>query len=770
MRVLLSSLVLLAFCACESGLSSSSVSTQRSHDALVWHAKADRPQLLSEVGFTGTGDAEQTARTFLATRAAELHLDGPGLELELNTTREGLAGRYLRFQQLQRVDGASLPVFRGEVIVLVRDLGAAREVRLVNLEHLEAATTVKPEGNVGGAAAMERALSLVKATREQLDGVPSTTLGVFVTANDAARLAWAVHLPMDESATPHDWTLYVDAATGAELGRFDSVRTQVATTGTAYVYDANAIASTNDLTMVDNNNAVTPALDAARFQVPLYRLDGSGFTRGQFADVRTRQANSRVVSMTNEFLFSRNNLGFEQANAYFHIDRAQTRIQALGFTNANNRMQEAVIDAQTADNSFYSGNNLRVNFGTGGVDDAEDGDIVVHEYGHSIQDNQVPGFGNGDEGAMGEGFGDYFGQSLALTLAPDAGHPQLSDPACVGDWDGTSYDMNTPKCLRRVDGLKHYPEDEAGEVHDDGEMWSAALWKLRAQLGADVTDKLVLEHHFALGTNATFFTASGALQAADRMLNAGVNGDTIRRTMIQYGLSRTLSTPAAMGPVTSLPISLGPTRDSLGNYKNDVDEVRTVRVPGATGLILHFVRVEFETNNQCLDNSCDNLYLLNGEGDLFQVVKGVNAQPFSSVAIAGDTVTLRMVSDPSQAKFGFQVDRIDVLGNVMDAGLEYDGGMDTRDAGVPVVDSGVPVVDSGVPVTDGGMAPPPPPRDAGVVTDAGQPVDAGTMTEVVEAAGVEPLSPAVSRGCGCGETSGASWLLGLVLLAVRRRR
>jgi hypothetical protein len=34
--------------------------------------------------------------------------------------------------------------------------------------------------------------------------------------------------------------------------------------------------------------------------------------------------------------------------------------------------------------------------------------VIVHELGHAIQDDQVPGFGNSEEGgAMDEGFGDY---------------------------------------------------------------------------------------------------------------------------------------------------------------------------------------------------------------------------------------------------------------------------------------------------------------------------------------------------------------------------
>ena len=37
----------------------------------------------------------------------------------------------------------------------------------------------------------------------------------------------------------------------------------------------------------------------------------------------------------------------------------------------------------------------------------------MHEYGHSVQDDQVPGFGSSpDAGAIGEAFGDY----LAVTV------------------------------------------------------------------------------------------------------------------------------------------------------------------------------------------------------------------------------------------------------------------------------------------------------------------------------------------------------------------
>jgi hypothetical protein len=45
------------------------------------------------------------------------------------------------------------------------------------------------------------------------------------------------------------------------------------------------------------------------------------------------------------------------------------------------------------DNSFFRDDKANITLGKGGVDDAEDAEVIVHEYGHSVQDSQVPGFG-----------------------------------------------------------------------------------------------------------------------------------------------------------------------------------------------------------------------------------------------------------------------------------------------------------------------------------------------------------------------------------------
>lgn len=58
------------------------------------------------------------------------------------------------------------------------------------------------------------------------------------------------------------------------------------------------------------------------------------------------------------------------------------------------------------------------------------------------------------------------------------------------------------------------PGDLDGEVHDDGEIWSAALWQIRAAIGATRADKAILQAHFLLTPTASFNQGANALVTA----------------------------------------------------------------------------------------------------------------------------------------------------------------------------------------------------------------------------------------------------------------
>lgn len=110
--------------------------------------------------------------------------------------------------------------------------------------------------------------------------------------------------------------------------------------------------------------------------------------------------------------------------------------------------------------------------------------------------------------SIGEGFGDYWAGTLGAQLSGGF------QDACLAEWDATSYSSTSPPCLRRLDGTKHYPESVVGEVHDDGEIWSAALWQIRSVLGGTKADIVILQHHFLLTADTSFNQAANALVAA----------------------------------------------------------------------------------------------------------------------------------------------------------------------------------------------------------------------------------------------------------------
>jgi hypothetical protein len=285
-----------------------------------------------------------------------------------------------------------------------------------------------------------------------------------------------------------------------------------ASTAPGQVFAPNPVADLGIQTLTDQKDAdyfsADPALRKAYHRVTLTDLDGSGTLSGTYAKVISETGKAAAGT---SFIYTRDQDQFEQTMGYYWITRAQLYIQSLGFGSTlppvNKRQQLLRINQFGGDNSFYreGTGKLTITLGKGGVDDAEDAEVIVHEYGHSVQDNQVPGFGSTPEaGAIGEAFGDYLAVTVSAHEAPTADEP------CVADWDSTSYTSSIPHCLRRVDGNKHYPEDLVGEVHADGEIWSRALWDIRTVLGPKLADTIIIRAQFRFTPDISMKAAAAA--------------------------------------------------------------------------------------------------------------------------------------------------------------------------------------------------------------------------------------------------------------------
>jgi hypothetical protein len=283
-------------------------------------------------------------------------------------------------------------------------------------------------------------------------------------------------------------------------------------TAPAQVFFPNPVQSLADESLTDQNDANYPALARGYVRRTLTNLDGSGTLTGDYAKVIS-ETGTPARNTGSGFVYTRDQDQFEQVMGYYWITEAQRYIQSLGFGKTlravNKRQQLLRINQFGGDNSFYRDEfkKLTITLGKGGVDDAEDGEVIVHEYGHSVQDDQVPGFGSSpDAGAIGEAFGDYLAVTVGLAVTGET-----FEPPCVADWDSVSYTPGPIHCLRRLDSTKHYPEDlhPRREVHADGEIWSAALWRARNLVGnSRLADTIIIDAQFGFAPDTSFQDAA----------------------------------------------------------------------------------------------------------------------------------------------------------------------------------------------------------------------------------------------------------------------
>lgn len=497
------------------------------------HHRYKTPHQIYDVKTQVSGkNPRKIAEAALKKIAGDLKIKPDLSQLKFDKVRETLLGSHVLYQQYhlgKPISGAWIRVDvdkDGRVFNIHNDLVSEPAMVKTRKADAKRATTTETKEL---SASEAKALAIAAAAPAKGDAVRVVSSeSCYYKCNGVPTLSWKVIVkttpPRSDAKArrPAEWKMYVDAHTGAILDKHNLLRF---IDGKGRVFDPNPVVTLNDTSLEDNSKIS----DKAYAEVVLRDLKNSGFIEGPY--VTTKTTRNRIKRKNRDFRFRRTDRAFKEVMVYFHIDRLQRHLQEMGFNNVLNRPIPVNIDGQSDDNSHYSPSDKDLTFGTGGVDDAEDAEIILHEYGHAIQDNQVPGFGQSSEGgAMGEGFGDFLAASFFSDVKPKAMKPT------VGNWDATAYSGAEPPYLRRLDSNKQYPKDLRGEVHDDGEIWSACLWELRAALGRATTEKLVIAHHFLLARDSGFEEGANALITADKNLNKGENEKAIRDVFVRRGI------------------------------------------------------------------------------------------------------------------------------------------------------------------------------------------------------------------------------------------
>ncbi len=214
-----------------------------------------------------------------------------------------------------------------------------------------------------------------------------------------------------------------------------------------------------------------------------------------------------------------------------------------------------------------------------------DTEVILHEYTHGLSNRRVGGGvgidknGHPQSGGLGEGWSDFY--SLALLsqesdslTAPYPEGPYISyllfgasynytqnyyfgirrypyctdtniDPGTLKDIDPNQASLHTGVPINPVIG------NLANEIHNQGEIWCAALWNARANLinkygfatGNQLMLQLVTDGMNLTPANPTFIQARDAILQADLVDNNGVNHHQLWLAFARRGLGLGASAP-----------------------------------------------------------------------------------------------------------------------------------------------------------------------------------------------------------------------------------
>ena len=277
----------------------------------------------------------------------------------------------------------------------------------------------------------------------------------------------------------------------------------VRATGTGNVFDpdplSSAMATYGDAGFVDGGDANTPELNGELESKMLLDITLNGSTyelKGPYAEITDHSSPFKGLfsQSSSTFNYNRFDDAFEAVNVYYHIDASMRYLnETLGLsimpTAYPGGVQADPSGLSGSDNSSFSPGSDRLQFGEGGVDDAEDSDVIHHELGHGLHDWVTNG-GLSQNNGLSEGCGDYWAASYNRSL----GDWTPADPAYywVFNWDGHNAFWGGRSVNYRP-ASPAYPAGLVGQIHTDGQIWATCMMDVWDGLGQTKTDMIFWE-------------------------------------------------------------------------------------------------------------------------------------------------------------------------------------------------------------------------------------------------------------------------------------
>lgn len=266
----------------------------------------------------------------------------------------------------------------------------------------------------------------------------------------------------------------------------------------------------------DRKDSSSAFLDAQRIRISVpARLRNDSLIPGTDLVTVGHVSNPRTPETVakDSLVFDRSQSGFEDVMAVYHLHRCRLWWDSLGFAA---RADTVLVDAHAfsgADESAYNPvpSPPTIEWGTGGVDDAEDADALVHEYTHAAIQGTVPRSYQGTQRqGVEEGLCDF------MSVAYSALWTQ-NQASWVYNWDGHNEFWNG----RDLANGRVFPGSLTNQPHVDGQLFGAALYDFMHEAGRDTAVALVLGAMPFMLPNLSMPQAARMMLKTDSLLFGG---------------------------------------------------------------------------------------------------------------------------------------------------------------------------------------------------------------------------------------------------------
>jgi hypothetical protein len=316
---------------------------------------------------------------------------------------------------------------------------------------------------------------------------------------------------------------------------FQSKKANALENHSIFIFKPNPIAATGNIQLRDGNDHPTGVPhDAYQFTSLSFFINEEGnffFPHAQTLEISPPFINYSEW-LTSSFEVTRDHPFFEVFQVAYCIELTASLLEGFGWESLFE--SPVSFDAHAMfglDNSQFANFPLTtgtLEFGTGGVDDGEDSDVIFHYLFHllnyRISGNDLfsPSFNDDLRGiielnerqSLNFGLADWFSVTMTRLLQEGTSPFDWS----LFDWDAAidNLPLGETPMIRDLSVKKKYPNDLSGIPLEDSVLISTALLTLNSKMDLEPLCKLIFESLFHLPRECTFSQFVATLLEVDR--------------------------------------------------------------------------------------------------------------------------------------------------------------------------------------------------------------------------------------------------------------